>query len=50
MLVTPIKFVGKMTCIDGCGYDYAERKPLEDVYNNFWLPGKGFEIIEDFKE
>lgn len=46
MLVTPIKFIGKMVQFDGCGYDYSNNLPLEDVYSGLWLPSKGFEIIE----
>ena len=46
MLVTPIKFVGKMIQFDGCGYDYSNDKALDDLYSGLWLPSKGIEIVE----
>ena len=49
MLVTPIKFVGKMICFDGCGYDLQNSESLDDVYNEYWLPKKGFEILKEYK-
>lgn len=47
MIVTPIKFVGKMIQFDGCGYDYYNDKNLDDVYNGLWLPQGGIEVIEE---
>ena len=47
MLVTPIKFVGKMIQFDGCGYDYSNDKALDDLYSGLWLPSKGIEVIEE---
>ena len=47
MLVTPIKFVGKMIQVDGCGYDFYNHKTLDDVYNGLWLPRGGIEILEE---
>lgn len=49
MLVTPIKFVGKMIQFDGCGYDYYNDKNLDDVYNGLWLPQGGIEVIEEIR-
>ena len=46
MLVTPTKFVGKMTRFDGCGYDNDNNVSLSDTYTDFWLPAKGFKIVE----
>lgn len=45
MLVTPIKFIGKMTQFDGCGYDISSDKSLDDIYSGLWLPQKSIEII-----
>ena len=47
MIVTPIKFLGKMVQFDACGYDYQNNESLNDVYSGLWLPSKGFEIIEE---
>ena len=47
MLVTPIRFIGKMIQFDGCGYDWDQKKPLEDAYSGLWLPGKSIEIIQE---
>lgn len=47
MLVTPIKFVGKMIQFDGCGYDFYNDKSLDDVYNGLWLPQGSIEVIEE---
>lgn len=47
MMVTPIKFVGKMVQFDGCGYDNSERKALDDIYNGLWLPSKGFTVVRE---
>lgn len=49
MIVTPIKFVGKMIQFDGCGYDYYNNKNLDDVYNGLWLPQGGIEVIEEIR-
>lgn len=50
MIVTPIKFVGKMIQFDGCGYDYYNDKNLDDVYNGLWLPQGGIEVIEEIRD
>ena len=47
MIATPVKFVGKMVQFDGCGYDFYNRKSLDDVYNGLWLPQSGIKIIEE---
>lgn len=49
MIVTPIKFVGKMIQFDGCGYDYYNNRNLNDVYNGLWLPQGGIEVIEEIR-
>ena len=49
MIVTPIKFVGKMIQFDGCGYDYYNNRNLDDVYNGLWLPQGGIEVIEEIR-
>ena len=49
MLVTPIKFIGKMICFDGCGYDLQNNESLDDVYNEYWLPSKGFKIVKKYE-
>lgn len=47
MMVTPIKFVGKMIQFDGCGYDKIEDVATADIYNGLWLPSGGIEILEE---